>query len=145
MQYSLIHYSLLRQGQGVIMANEGTSLTIGKVCRVQYLTVFRLIWLFGVKNWSRAQDVKVSIMRALSRVKTSLWPQQKLGSRSQAYSEGAKLMLTSDQARDCPFQKRWSTSGILNKSTLWEIFTCTGFYVENARVFLSQLTIFWTV
>ena len=67
------------------------------------------------------------MLRTLFRMETSLLPQQKVGSRSQVYSEGAKLVLISDQARDlvlkagssfCPFQKRWGTSGISNKSTV---------------------------
>ena len=33
-------------------------------------------------------------------METSLLPQQKVGFRSQVYSEGAKLVLISDQAKD---------------------------------------------
>ena len=61
---------------------------------------------------------------------TSPWP-QKLVCRSQIYSTALKLMLISDQARDCyegrPLcdpQNGSSTSGILSKSAMSGKFTC---------------------
>ena len=104
---------------------------LGKSAVVQYVTVFRLILAKRVKHWSRAWGI---ILRALMWAVTSLWP-QKVAFRSQNYSARAKLMLISDQARDCknlfwrpasmcPFQNGSSTSGILNKLTVWAKFAC---------------------
>ena len=76
---------------------------------------------------------------------TSLWP-QKVVVRSQIYSARAKLMLTSDQARDlvkncferpasmCPFQNSSSTSGILNKSTESRKLTCDDLCGESGVI-----------
>jgi len=54
-------------------------------CRISLYLAIR------VKHWSRARDGKGWILRALFRVVTSLWPLQKVGSRSQLYSEREKL------------------------------------------------------
>ena len=58
-------------------------------CPISYRILLHLV--IRVKHWSRARDGKVSILRALFRVVTSLWPLQKVGSRSQVYSESEKL------------------------------------------------------
>ena len=58
-------------------------------CPISYRILLHLV--IRVKHWSRARDGKVSILRALFRVVTSLWPLQKVGSSSQVYSEGEKL------------------------------------------------------
>ena len=114
---------------------EGTILTSGKVCCVQYLLVFRLISDCTGKRLIpalRRKDPMASdrTLRALLLAVTNLWP-KKVGSRGEIYSAKWKLMLISDQVKDLDknwfeggglhvsFFNRWCKSGILNKSALW--------------------------
>ena len=107
-----------------------------------------------VKDWPRGLRRKDWILRALFLAVTSLCP-QKVGSRDEIYRAKWKLMLISDQAKDLDKKlcgrwglyvhlfNRWFTSGILNKSTGWvEKSFHTTMYVEKARVFRSNITMF---
>ena len=107
-----------------------------------------------VKDWPRGLRRKDWILRALFLAVTSLCP-QKVGSRDEIYWAKWKLMLISDQAKDLGKKlcgrwglylhlfNRWFTSGILNKPTGWveKSFHAT-MYVEKARVFRSNITMF---
>ena len=88
-------FGCLEQGfpEGIIKPYEGTILTTGKVCCVQYLLGYtgeRLIPGLRRKDW---------ILRTLLLAETRLWP-HKVGSRGEIYSARWKLMLISDQAKD---------------------------------------------
>ena len=111
----------------IIKPYEGTSLTIVKVCCVQFLLEFPLIWLHGCKTDPELQTERLDIASFAVGSK-SLWP-HKVGSRGEIYSARLKLMLISDQAKDlvknclkagtlCLLSNRWFKSGILNKSTV---------------------------
>ena len=108
---------------------EGTILTTGKVCCIQYVLGFRLISSCMVERLIPDLRRKDRILRALLSALTNVWP-QKVGSRGEIYSVRWKLMLISDHAKDlhkncfeggvvpCLLFNRWCTSGILKKSTL---------------------------
>ena len=84
---------------GIIKPYEGTILTSGKVCCVQYLLVFRLISGYTGKRLIPGLIPKDCILRALLLAVTSLLP-HKVGSRVEIYSARWKFMLTSDQVKD---------------------------------------------
>ena len=70
--------------EGVIKPYEGTTLTSGKVCRVQYLVVFRLISGYTGDRLIPGLRRKDWILRALLLAVTSLW-RHKVGSRVEIY------------------------------------------------------------
>ena len=78
---------------------EGTTLTSGKVCYVQYLLVFRLITGYTGDRLIPGLRRKDWILRALLLAVPSLWP-HKVGSRVEIYLTRWKFMLISDQAKD---------------------------------------------
>ena len=78
---------------------EGTILTSGKVCYVQYLLVFRLISGYTGDRLIPGLRRKDWMLRALLLAITSLWP-HKVGSRVEIYSTRWKFMLISDQAKE---------------------------------------------
>ena len=83
----------------IIKPYEGTTLTSGKVCCVQYLLVFRLISGYTGERLIPGLTPKDWILRALLLAVTSLWP-HKVGSRVEMYSTRWKFMLISEQAKD---------------------------------------------
>ena len=83
--------------EGINKPYEGTILTSGKVCCVQYLLVFRLILGYTGERLIPGLRRKDWILRALLLAVTSLWP-HKVGSRVEIYSARWKFMLISDQA-----------------------------------------------
>ena len=98
---ALTFFGYLEQGfaEGIIKPYEGTILTFGKVCCVQYLLVFRLISGYAGERLIPGLRRKDWILRALLLAVTSLWP-HKVGSRVEIYSARWKFMLISDQAKD---------------------------------------------
>ena len=93
--------------KGIINPYEGTILTTGKVCCVQYLLVFRLVSGYTGERLISGLRRKDWILRALLLAVAGLWP-HKVGSRGEIYSARWKLLLISDQAKDggsmSPFQ-----------------------------------------
>ena len=85
--------------KGIIKLYEGTILTTGKVCCVQYLLVFRLVSGNTGERLISGLRGKDWILQALLLAVTSLWP-QKVGSRDEIYPARWKLLLISDQAKD---------------------------------------------
>ena len=85
--------------EGIINPYERTILTTGKVCRVQYLLVVRLILGYTGERLIPDLRRKDWTLRALLLAVTSLWPHQ-VGSRDESYSARWKLTLISDQAKD---------------------------------------------
>ena len=127
----IVFFGCLEQSfpEGIIKPYEGTILSSGKVCCVQYLLVFRLLSGYTGERLIPGLRRKDWVLRALLLAVTSLWP-QKLGSRDEIYSERWKLALISDQAKDLA-KIVWKagavcltagfrsfTSGILSKSTV---------------------------
>ena len=85
--------------EGIIKPYEGTILTSGKVCCVQYLLVFRLILGYTGERLIPGLRRKDWILRALLLAVTSRWP-HKVGFRVEIYLAKWKFMLISDQAKD---------------------------------------------
>ena len=97
----IVFFCCLEQSfpEGIIKPYEGTILTSGKVCCVQYLLVFRLISGYTGERLIPGLRRKDWILRALLLAVTSLWP-HKVGSRVEIYSARWKFMLISEQAKD---------------------------------------------
>ena len=83
--------------EGIIKPYEGTILTSGKVCCVQYLLVFRLISGYTGERLIPGLRRKDWILQASLLPVTSLWT-HKEGSKGEIHS--GRLMLISDQAKD---------------------------------------------
>ena len=81
--------------EGIIKSYEGTILTSGKVCCVQYLLVFRLSSGYTGERLIPGLRQKDWVLRALLLTVTSLWPQS-----GEIYSARWKLILISDQFKD---------------------------------------------
>ena len=81
---SLFNLCLNELPEGVIKPYEGTTLTSGKVCRVQYLVVVRLISGYTEDRLIPGLRQKDWILRALLLAVTSLW-RHKVGSRVEIY------------------------------------------------------------
>ena len=94
--------------KGIIKPYEGTILTTGKVCCLQYLLVFRLVSGYTRERLISGLRRKDWILQALLLAVTSLWP-HKVGSRAEIYSARWKLLLISDQAKD--LVKNWFEGG----------------------------------
>ena len=94
--------------EGIIKLYEGTILTTGKVCWVQYLLVFRLVPGYKGERLISGLRRKDWILCALSLAVTSLWP-QKVGSMGEIFSARWKLLLISDQDKD--LVKNWFEDG----------------------------------
>ena len=94
--------------KGIIKPYEGTILTTGRVCCVQYLLVFRLVSGYTGERLISGLRRKDWILRALLLAVTSLW-RHKVGSRGEIYSARWKLPLISDQAKD--LVKNWFEGG----------------------------------
>ena len=92
--------------EGIIKPYEGTILTSGKVCCVQYLLVFRLILGYTGERLILGLRRKDWTLRALLLAVTSLWP-HKVGSSAEIYSARWKFMLISDQAKDLVKKLFW--------------------------------------
>ena len=71
--------------EGIIKPYEGTILTTGKVCCVQYLLVFRLVSGYTGERLISGLRRKDWILCALLLAVTSLWP-QKVGSMGEIFS-----------------------------------------------------------
>ena len=81
--------------KGIIKPYEGTILTTGKVCCLQYLLVFRVVSGYTSERLISGLRRKDWILRALLLAVTSLW-RHKVGSRGEIYSARWKLLLISD-------------------------------------------------
>ena len=90
--------------EGIIKPYEGTILTTGKVCCLQYLLVFRLVSGYTGERLISGLRRKDWILRALLLAVTSLWP-QKVSSMGEFFSARWKLLLISDQAKN--LVKNW--------------------------------------
>ena len=97
-----LHWAMIPKG--IIKPYEGTILTTGKVCCVQYLLVFRLVSGYRGERLISGLRRKDWILRALLLAVTSLWP-QKVSSIGEFFSARWKLLLISDQAKN--LVKNW--------------------------------------
>ena len=133
--------------EGIIKSYEGTILTSGKVCCVQYLLVFRLISGYTGERLIPGLRQKDWVLRALLLTVTSLWPRS-----GEIYSARWKLILISDQFKDLvkncfegggsmsPFQPLvYIRDHEQIDCVSREKFHVT-IYVEKARVLRSNLT-----
>ena len=140
--------------KGIIKPYEGTILTTGKVCCVQYLLVFRLVSGYTGERLISGLRGKDWILQALLLAVTSLWP-QKVGSRDEIYSARWKLPLISDQAKDLVKKLIWrrgfyvsfSTAGLhpgswINPLCDWRKVPCGDLCGEGAIVLRRNLTRF---
>ena len=136
--------------EGIIKSYEGTILTSGKVCCVQYLLVFRLISGYTGERLIPGLRQKDWVLRALLLTVTGLWPQS-----GEIYSARWKLILISDQFKDLvkncfegggsmsPFQPLVYIRDLEQIDCVSrEKFHLT-IYVEKARVLRSNLTKLW--
>ena len=85
--------------EGIIKPYEGTILSSGKVCCVQYVLVFRLLSGYTGERLIPGLRRKDWILRALSLAVTNLWS-HKVGPKVEIYYARWKFMLISDQAKD---------------------------------------------
>ena len=86
--------------KGIIKPYEGTILTTGKVCCVQYLLVFRLVSGYTGERLISGLRQKDWILRASRLLAVTSLRRHKVGSRGVIYSARWKLLLISDQAKD---------------------------------------------
>ena len=135
--------------EGIIKSYEGTILTSGKVCCVQYLLVFRLISGYTGERLIPGLRQTDWVLRALLLTVTCLWPQS-----GEIYSARWKLILISDQFKDLvkncfegggsmsPFQPLVYIRDLGQIDCVSREKFHVTIYVEKARVLRSNLTRF---